>query len=425
MARRAGPASVLLALFLSPLSLEAPRILSAAPPGGGSAEDPGRDLAGLVARAGPGETIRLEAGHYELEPRDYVDPRCGNCEEPETPVAATLGLRVSGRELRLVGAGAGETVIHTRSGYGILFEDCEGCALEGVTVTDGARDPDGRATDAAVVVRRSRVLVRGCRIEENIGDPETVREVIVGVAGIVGREGAEIEVRESEILGNSWDGIALYRGAGALIENNRIDGVDAARGETVGGGRGVGVGITWDARAEVRGNLVARYWKGIGIFVDGRATVEENVVEDVLTWGISLWDAGEGKPSGVIRDNAVYRTGACGVAVIRESAGVPEPGELVGNALVRTGQDPKYDSGEPYCYQTAVARHAVPEGFTIRNNLYFENREPGDEPGGRDLPDREAFVREARDLLERLAERPALGESAFLQRFAPPDSDSP
>ena len=59
----------------------------------------------------------------------------------------------------------------------------------------------------------------------------------------------------------------------------------------------MGIGLTWDARAEVRRNRVSRYWKGIGIFVDARADVSHNVVEDILTWGIAYWDAGKGKQS--------------------------------------------------------------------------------------------------------------------------------
>ena len=79
---------------------------------------------------------------------------------------------------------------------------------------------------------------------------------------------------------------------------NVIDGVDKAGGKARGGGRGVAIGVTWNASAEIRRNRVTRYWKGIGLFVDARGTVEENVVEEMLTWGIAFWDAGRGKPVG-------------------------------------------------------------------------------------------------------------------------------
>lgn len=45
-------------------------------------------------------------------------------------------------------------------------DERHGCALAGVTVTGGVRDPDGRATDGAVVVRNGRVDVRESLVEE-------------------------------------------------------------------------------------------------------------------------------------------------------------------------------------------------------------------------------------------------------------------
>ncbi len=373
-------------------------------------------LVAAVASAPPHSTIRLTPGDYHLTPHPIEEPTCGNCEEPATRVPATVGLLVTGKGLRIVGAGAGETRLHTHAGYGVFFDGCESCALEGVTVTGGARDRDARATDAAVIVKHSRVEIRRCRIEGNIGTADVVAQTVVGVIGIAGREGAEIFAAGNHILRNSWDGVALYRDASAVLVDNVIDGVDRARGETIGGGRGVGIGITWNAKARVRGNLVRNYWKGIGLFVDAAATVEENVVEDILTWGISLWDAGKGRPSGTIRYNAVYRTGACGVAIVRESEAPPAPGELTRNAIVRTGQDPRYDSGEPYCFQTAIARHAVPVGFAIRENFLWDNREPEDHPGSEDIPE-EALDASIEGLITRLEGWKALWGSEFLIRF--------
>jgi hypothetical protein len=390
----------------APASADAPGVIA----------QPSDDLGRAVAALSPGETLRLGPGDYVLAPHPFGESTCGNCEDPATRVAASVGLLVGGRGLRIVGSGPDSTRIHTRAGYGILFQGCVDCALEAVTVTGGARDADGNATDAAIVVKHSRVTIRNCRISDNIGDAPTVRAVVVGIMGIAGREGSEIHIEGNRIIRNSWDGIALYRGASATIVGNVIDGVDAARGETIGGGRGVGIGVTWDARVVARGNLVRRYWKGIGLFVDAQGILEENVVEDVLTWGISLWDAGKGRPSGQIRRNAVFRTGACGVSVTRESADPPDPGELRGNAIVATGQDPRYDSGEPYCFQTAIARHAVPDRFVIAENLLHDNREPSEAPGSGDIP-RSEFEAAAASLLERLVAWRSLWGSAFLVEY--------
>lgn len=385
--------------------------------GSGAAGD---SLQALVdGLAGPARVL-LAPGRYEISPRPYVETTCGNCPEPETRVEATRGLRLSGRGIELAGTHRDSVVLRTRAGYGILFEDCIDCALRALTVTDGIRDPDGNATDAAVVVKRGSVRLEACSLSGNVGDPEIVTKTVAGIMGLAGREGSSTWIEGCRIERNSWDGIALYRGARAVIRNNVVDGVDRASGASVGGGRGVGIGLTWDAEAIVTGNLVRRYWKGIGIFVDARAEIRHNVVEDVLTWGIAYWDAGQGRPTALIEGNVIFRTGACGASLTRESATGPAPGAFVGNALVRTGQDPRYDSGEPYCEQTALARHAVPPGLLVAENLFFRNREPGDAPGRLDISE-PAFRERLDPLLRRLGFHPALGASAFLSEFPPPD----
>lgn len=374
----------------------------------------------LAAVDGPVE-LRLRPGRYELRPQPYTDPTCGNCQEAATPVPATVGARVATPGVRIVGSGPEAVVIRTHAGYGLLFDGCDGCVLEGVTVTGGVRDPDGHATDGAVVVRNGRVDLRGCVIRDNIGDSATVAGTVVGIAGVVGREGSDIRIDGCHILRNSWDGVALYRGARAEVINTVVDGVDAARGGAIGGGRGVGIGATWDARAIVRGTLVRSYWKGIGAFVDAEVDARENIIEDILTWGLAYWGPDGGQPAATFRDNVIFRTGACGASVDRSAAVPPgeDPGALVGNLFVATGQDPRYDTGEPYCWQRAIARHAVPSRFEIEGNLVHDAREPGDAwPTHPQISRNELLARTA-PLLERLAERPALAGSAFFREFVP------
>lgn len=386
------------------------------PPG---AEVPGpagpSSLQRALEKAGDRATLRLRPGHYVLAPEPYTDPSCGNCEDPEQTVEASVGLRLQGGPIRIVGSSAEETVIHTGAGYGILFDECNDCSLEGVTVTGGARDADERATDAAVVVRESEVRIANCILQDNIGDPDAVRRVVVGIAGIVGREGSEIDVEGCKILRNSWDGIALYRGASATIRGNVIDGVDRATGGTIGGGRGVAIGMTWDSRGTVEGNLVSRYWKGIGVFVDAEATITENIVEDVVTWGIAFWDAGHGAPVATIHDNVVYRAGACGAALTRREE-KPAPGSFRGNALVATGQDARFDDPELYCKQEPLAREAIPASFVIQDNLFHDNRMAGGGPSPRDAS-RASFLTQVAPLTSRLKARPALQTSTFLTDY--------
>ncbi len=385
--------------------------------------------------------LEFTAGRFPLDPVDFSDSLCGNCEDPGTPAAATRGLLLTGRSLALRGASPDSTVFVTQAGYGLFFEGCRDCALEDLALTGGVRDPDENATDAAVVVRESEVTIRRCRIFDNLGDPETVRETVVGVMGIAGRESARITVEDCLIRRNSWDGIALYRGAAAIIRDCVIDGVDRAVGAQTGGGRGVGIGLTWDSRALLEGNLVRRYWKGIGVFVEAQAVIQRNIVEEVLTWGLALWDAGKGHPRAWITENAIYDTGACGASItLGEADGCPAAeagfpydgvdqgifqaapgGEFRRNLLVGTGRDERYDSPERYCFQEALAEHEVPENFPIEDNVYHDNREVADEgagtlPGEHDL-DRERFKTEAATLLDGLALNPALKGSLFLRDF--------
>jgi len=400
---------------------EAPgKVVHAAPPGDvlsgdGSRSAPYQDLQRAVDRVRDGGTVQLQDGRYRLHPRPYADSTCANCERPDTVIAATRGLLVRGRGIRVTGAGPG-TVLETGAGYGVLFEQCAGCALESLTVTGGARDTSGMASDAAVVVKGGRVRIAGVEIRDNLGDSTTVKRTVVGIMGVTGRDGAELTVRDCRIVRNSWDGIALYRGARAVIEGNWIDGVDRAVGGRHGGGRGVGIGVTWDARAEVRGNAVRRYWKGIGAFVDAHVVAEENVVEEIATWGMTLWDADRGRPHGTFRNNAIYHTGACGIAVWRGDSVPPTPGEVRGNALVATGQNTRYDAGDVYCSQQALALDRRPGGLSVAENTLYANREPGGKTGSADADSAE-FVARAHPLVERLARWPSLRDTAFLRRF--------
>lgn len=377
-------------------------------------------------------TLELAPGDYHLEAVDYTDPACGNCEDGSEEVPATRGLKIEGSGIHLRATSARETAIHTHAGYGVLFDECEDCSLSGITVTDGIRDPDGRATDAGVVVRGGTVRLSDCVIRDNLGDSAVVHSVVVGIAGVAVREDALVTVERCRIEGNSWDGIAAYRGARLLAWDNVIDGVDKASGASMGGGRGVGIGLTWDAKALIEGNLVTRYWKGIGVFVDAHAEVTGNVVEDILTWGIAYWGPEEGHPVAWIHDNVVFETGACGVSVDRTTrhtgVGTPPvgthaldalaargPGELRGNLIVRTGQNEAFDSGEPYCPQRPIARGAVPDAFLIQGNVIHQARQPGDWPYER-TADADA-VRGARHIFDLITQRPHLVASRFYGAF--------
>ena len=318
--------------------------------------------------------IRLASGIYELAPQHILDSTCANCQDPREAVPATAGMILSGKKMHLVGPDDHSAQIITNAGYGIFFRNCQDGLLENLIITGGARDKDPRASSAAVIVRNSNVRIVDNLIRDNIGDSAIVVDNIVGVLGIAGREGARMEIINNRITRNSWDGIALYRDADAIIQGNIINGIDRARGFQAGGGRGVAIGVTWNASAEIRDNYITNYWKGIGIFVDGRAVVERNVIEDLLTWGIAYWDAGTGRPWARISGNIIYNTGACGANLDAAADTGEGMGYFRNNIIVKTGQNPKYDSPDYYGYQCALSVLDTPADFTIAQNLFIENR---------------------------------------------------
>ena len=360
--------------------------------------------------------IYLQPGDYYLSPTSITDSTCGNCEEPNQFVPATAGLEISGSYVRITGPENRSAVIHTNAGYGIYFNHCKTGIIENLSVTGGIRDPDGNATDAAIVVKNSAVTIRNNLIYGNIGDSAIVVKNIVGVMGICGRENSDLTITDNEIIGNSWDGIALYRDATATIIGNLIDGVDKASSKVAGGGRGVAVGITWNARATIDGNLIKRYWKGIGIFVDANVTARNNIIEDILTWGIAYWDAERGKPVGIIENNIIYSTGACGVSITRSQPG-PNPGHLIGNVIVKTAQNPKYDAPDYYCNQCALSISSKPDNFRIDDNQFFNNRRATETLPDYDLSESE-FKKYAEDLRNRLLNSALFQQSDFVKFLA-------
>jgi len=360
--------------------------------------------------------IYLQPGDYYLSPTSITDSTCGNCEEPNQFVPATAGLEISGSYVRITGPENRSAVIHTNAGYGIYFNHCKRGIIENLSVTGGIRDPDGNATDAAIVVKNSTVTIRNNYIYGNIGDSAIVVKNIIGVMGICGRENSDLTITDNEIIGNSWDGIALYRDATATIIGNLIDGVDKASSKVAGGGRGVAVGITWNARATIDGNLIKRYWKGIGIFVDANVTARNNIIEDILTWGIAYWDAERGKPVGIIENNIIYSTGACGVSITRSQPG-PNPGHLIGNVIVKTAQNPKYDAPDYYCNQCALSISSKPDNFRIDDNQFFNNRRATETLPDYDLSESE-FKKYAEDLQNRLLNSALFQQSDFVKFLA-------
>ncbi|MCF7793100.1 MAG: right-handed parallel beta-helix repeat-containing protein [Candidatus Cloacimonetes bacterium] len=358
--------------------------------------------------------VELASGDYELTPTHFIDSTCANCEEPKTTNPATYGLKISGENIKIIGPKDRSAVIHTNSGYGLYIVDCQDFYLENITITDGIRDSAGMAGDAAIVVKNSSAKIHNNLITNNLGDSLMIVKNISGIMGICGRENSYLEITDNDIIRNSWDGIALFRNTEAIVTGNYIDGMDKAGGRTPKGGRGVAVGVTWNAKAKISNNYIARYWKGIGLFVDAIGIVDNNIIEDMNTWGISLWDASRGKPQGFISHNIVYDTGAMGAAIT--SSTEENPGFFKDNIIVQTAQSKAYDSPDYYGYQCPFALHLVPDDFVIENNLFFNNRRATEDLDDFDV-DEEIFNVKLQEKMEWMKRMKFIGKSEFGKKF--------
>jgi hypothetical protein len=306
-----------------------------------------KNLQIIIQHATNGDTIFLKKGRYIAEAKSYRERICGNCEEPITEVEATVGFHIEDKSLAIIGENKESTLLVTNAGYGILFEESYGSLITNLTVTGGIRDPDGNATDAAIVGKNCRLTIKNVRVINNTHKIDTV---VVGIGGIFGREGAELFVLNNEIRNNGWDGVTLYRGGTAVISDNVIE-----------KGRGAGIGITWDATALVYRNRISGHWKGIGSFGQSRVVVRNNAVFDNLGWGI----VATGNSYMEVLNNVICHNGNCGFAVWRETA----KGILKNNIIVKNGWKEEW-----VCPCVGVWLNTTLENFSIEFNNIWGNK---------------------------------------------------
>ena len=324
--------------------------------GNGTITDPYRNPQTAFEKASDKDTIFIAPGKYESQAYAFPETLCGNCEDHMTEVSASRGFLIENKGLTIVGAGSDSTILVTNAGYGVLFLRSYESRISGLRITGGVRDLDGAATDAGIVVKWGRVTVENCLIDDNTNRPESV---VVGIGGIMGREGAELFIINNRIENNTWDGIALYRGATAYIADNIIN-----------GGRGAGIGITWDATAVIVRNTVSNFWKGIGSFGDSRVICSNNVVRDNLGWGIiatgtSFMDA---------TNNVVYNNGNCGMAIWSDECS----GRFSNNVIMNNGWRKEW-----VCPCVGIWNYGTLYNFDISYNNVWSNAE-GEY---RDMPD--------------------------------------
>lgn len=329
-----------------------------APDGAGdgkSADAPLGDLQAAIDAAPDGATIVLAPGEYAAAASDYVDEACGNCaaDDPKKPVATT-GFVVRGKSIAIRGAGRDETKLVTGAGYGVLVEDACEVRIEGLTITGGKRDLDGDAADAALVARRSRIALVEAAIAKN-------KELLPnkgypGIAGILCREDSDVLVLRSELVDNSWDGVAVYRGGHVRVVASKID-----------KGNGVGVGVTWNGRAKIVASEISRYWKGVGSFQDAKAEVYATLIHEQKGWGLAAADRGEL----VAVNNTIVHNDQ--LALLISAAGAS--GRLVNNVVAFNGANAT-GAFKPETFGRGGIRgaSAVVSAFEIAHNVLFENQ---------------------------------------------------
>ncbi len=294
------------ALLLMFISTGSARILSV---------ERGSDLQASIDYANDGDTLIIGAKTFKASPVDFIDSLCGNCAEQKTPVRASYGFIVRNRSLYIIGVDKKKSVLETGAGYGLFFVNSSNSHVENLTITGGRRDPDGRSTDAAIVVRNSKVHIRNLDI---INNDHRVDSIAIGIGGVIGREGAEVIIENCTIANNSWDGVALYRGAWAIITDCLIK-----------DGRGAGIGVTWDATCLAYRNIISGYWKGIGAFGTSWVVAHNNCVIDNLGWGIIA----TGKSYMDVANNVINHNGNCGIAAWSTDS----RGRIINNIITNNG----------------------------------------------------------------------------------------
>jgi hypothetical protein len=308
----------------------------------------GSDLQAIIDFAASGDTLVLGAKDFEARPSPFADPLCGNCVDPTDGARATTGFVVRNKQLILRGVDRTTTRLITNAGYGVYFENADGSMLANLTVIGGVRDGDGNATDGAVVVRRSRVTIEDCDLRDNNHrHPDST--VIVGISGVIGREGADLTIRGCHVVNNGWDGIALYRGATAVISDCVIS-----------DGRGAGIGVTWDASCRAFRNEITGFWKGIGSFGTAVLIARNNLVHDNLGWGL----VATGRSFADFSNNVVYHNGNCGVAPWSTEA----RGRIINNIIARNGWRDQW-----VCPCVGVWNYGDWAKWEFTNNIVWDN----------------------------------------------------
>lgn len=330
--------------------------------GSGTEADPFGDLATAINTVPSPAKLVVFAGTYTATPAEAM--------EPQTRVQYRYGFAIRGKTLSIEGVDRAAVRIETRAGYGVLIEDGD-VSIERVTIAAGIRDAAEEATSGAIVARSSVVRVRDVKIGPN----NSLRpgNAYPGISGIVGREGARLEISAVTIEENRWDGVALYRGARATVVNCSIS-----------NGDGIGLSAREDAELLAVNNQISGYWRGIAGFDQSAVVAKNNQLVDLT--GAGAWAGGGPDSLFDLINNVVAGAGNCGLTIELEAKG-----RAINNVIAFGGADAVW-----LCPQAGIwSRGEIGRRFHLGYNLIWAHNSAvwrgGDTAGGGVAADNEVI----------------------------------
>src|SRR5512139_4132282 len=106
-------------------------------------------------------TINLAPGKYLLRSR-LAEISAGSM--ATRPI--TVGVRITGRNLRLAGPDEGSAEVVSTALFRLYFDGCEDCELEHVTVVTESPSPRDSTVGAAILATNSAVRIINCVIRD-------------------------------------------------------------------------------------------------------------------------------------------------------------------------------------------------------------------------------------------------------------------
>eukprot|EP00741_Cyanophora_paradoxa_P010010 tig00000157_g9696.t1 len=295
----------------------------------------GESITEAVARAAPGQTVRLAPGQYKEK-------------------------LVLNKDVHIVGPPDAEAVLEWDKGPTLHCTGPAAPSVKGITIRCSAPE-----WPAIWITGGSRAAVENCDVSSTClsgievrdeGTAPTLRGNTVhdcGQAGIVFRTSAKGVAEGNDVFGNANAGIGIATGADPVVRANKVhddkqggilvyeNGRGTVEGNDVYGNARAGIAISTGADPVVKGNKVHDGMaSGILVAENGRGTVEGNDVFGNANSGIAISTGADP----VVRGNKVHDGKQGGIFVYENGRGTVEGNDVYGNASsgiqIREGADP-------------------------------------------------------------------------------------